>query len=43
MTLVQTLADHVFVLHNGQLLAEGTVTEIRRDAAVRSVYSGEAA
>ena len=43
MTLVQTLADRVFVLHNGQLLAEGTVDEIRRDAAVRSVYSGEAA
>ena len=43
MTLVQTLADHVFVLHNGRLLAEGAAAEIRRNALVRSVYSGEAA
>lgn len=40
MTLVRELAEHVFVLHNGQLLAEGTVTEIQQNAAVRSVYAG---
>lgn len=40
MSLVQTLADRVFVLHNGRLLAEGTVDEIRNDDRVRSVYAG---
>lgn len=40
MALVQTLADRVFVLHNGRLLAEGTVEEIRANAEVRTVYAG---
>jgi len=40
MALVQTLADRVFVLHNGRLLAEGTVPDIRRNEQVRSVYAG---
>ena len=40
MALVRTLADRVFVLHNGRLLAEGTVTDIRSDEQVRSVYAG---
>ncbi|MCP4317884.1 MAG: ATP-binding cassette domain-containing protein [Hyphomicrobiales bacterium] len=39
MALVQTLADHVFVLHNGHLLAEGTVEDIQCNAAVQSVYA----
>lgn len=43
MGLVEALADRVYVLHNGRLLAEGPVAEIRRDAAVQAVYSGEAA
>ena len=42
MALVQTLADRVFVLHNGRLLAEGTVEEIRGNAEVRTVYAGVA-
>jgi len=40
MSLVRKLADHVFVLHNGSLLAEGSVAEIQADAAVRAVYVG---
>jgi branched-chain amino acid transport system permease protein len=40
MSLVRKLADHVFVLHNGSLLAQGTVAEIQADAAVRAVYVG---
>jgi branched-chain amino acid transport system permease protein len=40
MSLVRELADHVFVLHNGSLLAEGSVAEVQADAAVRAVYVG---
>ena len=37
---VEALADHVFVLHEGRLLAEGTVSEIKANAAVKAVYAG---
>jgi ABC-type uncharacterized transport system ATPase subunit len=40
MSLVRTLADHVFVLHNGSLIAEGSVAAIQADAAVQAVYVG---
>lgn len=40
MMLVRELADHVFVLHNGHLLAEGTVAEIQQNETVRTVYAG---
>jgi branched-chain amino acid transport system permease protein len=40
MALVRTLADHVFVLHNGSLLAEGSVAAIQADAAVQAIYVG---
>jgi len=40
MTFVQELADRVFVLHNGGLLAEGTVAEIQANTAVKAVYGG---
>jgi branched-chain amino acid transport system permease protein len=40
MSLVRELAEHVFVLHNGSLLAEGSVAEVQADAAVRAVYVG---
>jgi branched-chain amino acid transport system permease protein len=40
MTLVRELADRVYVLHNGSLLAEGAVAEIQNNAAVKAVYSG---
>ena len=31
MSLVRKLADHVFVLHNGRLLAEGSVAEVQAE------------
>jgi branched-chain amino acid transport system permease protein len=40
MSLVRKLADHVFVLHNGRLMAEGTVAEIQGNAAVKAIYVG---
>ena len=40
MSLVRKLADHVFVLHNGKLLAEGTVAEIQGNPAVKAIYVG---
>ena len=40
MSLVRKLADHVFVLHNGSLLAEGSVAEVQANAAVKAVYVG---
>jgi branched-chain amino acid transport system permease protein len=40
MALVRHLADHVFVLHNGRLLAEGRVAEIQANAAVKAIYVG---
>jgi len=40
MALVRTLADHVFVLHNGSLLAEGNVATVQADPAVQAIYVG---
>ncbi|MCW5771045.1 MAG: ATP-binding cassette domain-containing protein [Rhodospirillaceae bacterium] len=40
MSLVQRLADRVMVLHQGRLLAAGTVAEIQANPAVRAVYAG---
>jgi len=40
MSLVRKLADHVFVLHNGSLLAEGTVAAVQADPRVQAVYVG---
>lgn len=40
MALVKTLADHVFVLHNGAVLAQGSVAAVQADDAVRAVYVG---
>ena len=40
MQVVEHLADHVLVLHQGRLLASGTMDEIRRDPAVQAVYAG---
>ena len=40
MRVVERLSDHVLVLHQGRLLASGTMDEIRRDPAVRAVYAG---
>ena len=40
MQVVEKLSDRVLVLHQGCLLASGTMAEIRRDPAVQAVYAG---
>ena len=40
MSLVKELAQHVFVLHQGKLLAEGSVAQIQANPAVQAVYVG---
>jgi ABC-type branched-subunit amino acid transport system ATPase component len=40
MSLVRQLAEHVFVLHNGRVLAEGSVAEVQASAAVQAIYVG---
>ncbi|MEO3999474.1 ATP-binding cassette domain-containing protein [Mesorhizobium sp. CAU 1732] len=40
MQVVERLADHVFVLHLGAKLAEGTMAEIKANDTVRAVYAG---
>jgi branched-chain amino acid transport system permease protein len=40
MSLVKELAETVYVLHNGTVLAQGDVATIRADAAVQAVYVG---
>ncbi|OHB28667.1 MAG: ABC transporter ATP-binding protein [Desulfuromonadaceae bacterium GWC2_58_13] len=41
MNVVFGLADHIFVFHHGELLAEGTCEEIRAHPEVRAAYLGE--
>ncbi len=40
MSLVRKLADHVFVLHNGALVAEGSVAAVQANPAVQAIYVG---
>ncbi len=40
MAAVAVIAGHVFVLHQGKRLAEGTLAQIQADPAVRAVYAG---
>ena len=40
MEVVERLSDHVFVMHQGGLLASGTLDEVRNDPAVQAVYAG---
>jgi branched-chain amino acid transport system permease protein len=40
MAAVEALADRVYVLHQGRLLAAGSYAEIRADADVQAVYAG---
>jgi ABC-type branched-subunit amino acid transport system ATPase component len=42
MELVGDTCDEVVVLHGGQVIAQGTPGEVRRDAAVRRSYLGQA-
>jgi len=41
MDAVFTLADHLTVMVNGQVIASGTPADIRADAAVQAAYLGE--
>ncbi|MFN0262301.1 ABC transporter ATP-binding protein [Tepidamorphus sp. 3E244] len=43
MDAVFTHADHVIVLHQGEVVARGTPEEIRADETVRAIYLGTAA
>ena len=40
MTLVKELAETIYVLHNGALLAQGDIDAIRANADVQAVYVG---
>ena len=40
MQVVERLSDHVLVMHQGRLLASGTMDEIRSDPDVQAVYAG---
>jgi urea transport system ATP-binding protein len=40
MSFVEALNGYVTVLHQGQILAEGTVAQIRADEQVTAVYLG---
>ena len=40
MRVVERLSDHVLVMHQGRLLANGSIDEIRANPDVQAVYSG---
>jgi branched-chain amino acid transport system permease protein len=40
ISAVAAIGGDVYVLHQGRLLAQGTLAEIQRDPAVRAVYAG---
>ncbi|MEM9104376.1 MAG: ATP-binding cassette domain-containing protein [Pseudomonadota bacterium] len=40
MRVVERLSDHVLVMHQGRLLANGDIDEIRANPEVQAVYSG---
>ena len=41
MKLVLGISDRILVLHHGELLAEGTPLEVRKNEAVKRVYLGQ--
>ena len=43
MDVVFNVADRISVLHFGQLIAEGSPAEIRRNPEVQAAYLGDAA
>jgi branched-chain amino acid transport system permease protein len=40
MHVVELLSDNVFVMHQGKLLAQGSLEEIRANKEVQVVYAG---
>jgi branched-chain amino acid transport system ATP-binding protein len=40
--LVMSLSDHVIVMHQGQILADGSPTDVRSNPAVQVAYFGQA-
>ena len=40
MQVVELLSDHVLVMHQGRLLAQGALDEIRSNSEVQRVYTG---
>jgi branched-chain amino acid transport system ATP-binding protein len=41
MNIVMNISDRITVMHQGQVLAEGTPAEIRENPAVQQAYLGE--
>lgn len=41
MKLVMGISDRILVLHHGELLAQGTPTEVRQNEQVKRVYLGQ--
>jgi urea transport system ATP-binding protein len=41
MDFVRSIAKTVTVLHEGHVLAEGTIDEVQSNAKVKEVYLGE--
>jgi len=40
MDVVLSISDHIVVMHQGRLLAQGTPEEIRANAQVQEAYLG---
>ena len=40
MQVVELLSDHVFVMHQGKLLAQGSIEKIRANKEVQLIYAG---
>ena len=41
MEFIRSIATRVTVMHQGQMLAEGSITEIKKNPSVLEVYLGE--
>ncbi|MCP5094056.1 MAG: hypothetical protein GY943_00735 [Chloroflexi bacterium] len=41
MDVIFSLADHITVLHYGQVISQGTPDEVRGDPLVQEIYLGD--